>query len=47
MVAPPGLEPGSEGPKPPMLDHYTTGLSLFLFNWVSSRVEQVTVLKLF
>ena len=28
MVAPPGLEPGSEGPKPPMLDHYTTGLMI-------------------
>ncbi len=26
MVAPPGLEPGSEDPESPMLDHYTTGL---------------------
>lgn len=26
MAAPPGFEPGSRGSKPPMLDHYTTGL---------------------
>jgi hypothetical protein len=26
MVAPPGLEPGSSGPEPLMLDRYTTGL---------------------
>jgi creatinine amidohydrolase len=26
MVAPPGFEPRSGGPEPPMLDHYTTGL---------------------
>ena len=26
MVVPPGFEPGSPGPKPEMMDHYTTGL---------------------
>jgi hypothetical protein len=25
-VVPPGFEPGSPGPKPEMMDHYTTGL---------------------
>lgn len=25
-VAPPGFEPGSSGPKPDILDRYTTGL---------------------
>ncbi len=29
MVAPPGFEPGSGGPEPPMLGRYTTGLSRF------------------
>jgi hypothetical protein len=28
MVAPPGFEPRSGGPGPPMLDHYTTGLDI-------------------
>jgi hypothetical protein len=28
MVAPPGFEPRSGGPEPPMLDHYTTGLDI-------------------
>ena len=27
LVVPPGFEPGSPGPKPEMMDHYTTGLS--------------------
>gem|GEM_PF-2761567 len=26
LVVPPGFEPGSPGPKPEMMDHYTTGL---------------------
>ena len=26
LVVPPGFEPGSPGPKPDMMDHYTTGL---------------------
>ena len=26
LVVPPGFEPGSPGPKPGMMDHYTTGL---------------------
>ena len=26
----PGFEPGSPGPKPEMMDHYTTGLRLAL-----------------
>ncbi len=30
MVAPPGFEPRSGGPEPPMLDHYTTGLLIEL-----------------
>ena len=28
MVVPPGFEPGSPGPKPEMMDHYTTGLRI-------------------
>ena len=28
MVVPPGFEPRSGGPEPPMLGHYTTGLSV-------------------
>ena len=30
LVVPPGFEPGSPGPKPEMMDHYTTGLRLAL-----------------
>ena len=33
MVAPPGLEPGSGGPEPPMLDRYTTELCMTSACW--------------
>ena len=31
MIAPPGFEPGSPGPEPDILDHYTIGLYWILW----------------
>ena len=48
MVVPPGFEPGSPGPKPEMMDHYTTGLRPLLdvptlvFDGTSIRQYQAT-----
>ena len=46
LVVPPGFEPGSPGPKPEMMDHYTTGLRAaldglaLLFDGTRSRQYQ-------